>query len=270
MDTIKELLKRPIAYQPIMAKAFGSVKLAILWAQMYYWSDKGKNEEGWIYKTREDLFEETGLSRKEQETARTIGAKLGVLESKRMGQPCTVHFRVNLDKAVEIVEKWVAENVKEESKKEEIILQKTTAVGPTIKKETIEALEIFNFWNEQKIVTHRKLTDKIITKIKSALREYSEQEVKEAISKYGQVINGEGFFWTYRWTLPDFLQRGLTRFLETPIENFKVKKIEKPKQMRQFYRGCPVVEKNGRKYVIEQGEWKEFAGRESDLENKLV
>jgi len=103
---ISEFLKRPIAYQPIVAKAFGSVKLAILWCQLYYWSDKTKNKEKWIYKTREDLYDETGLSRKELETARKIGEKLGVLESKRMEQPCTVHFRINVDKACEIMMAW--------------------------------------------------------------------------------------------------------------------------------------------------------------------
>ncbi len=106
MKAIGELLKRPVAYQPILAKAFGSVKLALLWSQIYYWSDKTKNKEGWVYKTREDLFEETGLSRKEQETARDLGIELGVLESKRMGQPCTVHFRVDLDKTIDIIESY--------------------------------------------------------------------------------------------------------------------------------------------------------------------
>ena len=66
---IEELLKRPIAYNPIVAKAFGSVKLGILWSQIYYWTDKTKDPDGWIYKTQNEVFDETGLSRREQETA---------------------------------------------------------------------------------------------------------------------------------------------------------------------------------------------------------
>lgn len=104
---IKEFLKRPIAYQPVVAKAFGSVKLAILWCQFYYWMDKGENEDGWIYKTMDQVFEETGLTRKPQESARKLGNQLGVLESKVMGAPATVHFRVNLDVAEEIISKYV-------------------------------------------------------------------------------------------------------------------------------------------------------------------
>lgn len=104
---IKEFLKRPIAYNPIVAKTFGSVKLGILWSQMYYWSDKTKDEGGWIYKTQDEVFDETGLSRKEQETARKLGNKLGVLESKVMGVPPKVNFRVDIDKTIELVEEYI-------------------------------------------------------------------------------------------------------------------------------------------------------------------
>lgn len=107
---IKEFLKRPIAYQPIVAKSFGSVKLAILWCQFYYWMDKGNDPDGWIYKTQEAVFDETGLGRREQETARKIGIELGVLESKAMGKPYTVHFRVNLEKTEEIIVKYLGQN----------------------------------------------------------------------------------------------------------------------------------------------------------------
>ena len=104
---IKELLKRPIAYNPIIAKALGSVKLGILWSQMYYWSDRTNDKDGWIYKTQNEVFEETGLSRKEQETARKIGNKLGVLESEVRGVPPKVNFRVDIDKTIELIEKYI-------------------------------------------------------------------------------------------------------------------------------------------------------------------
>ena len=103
---IKELLKRPIAYNPIVAKAFGSVKLGILWSQIYYWSDKTNDPNGWIYKTQNDIFDETGLSRKEQETARKLGKKLGILESEVRGVPPKVNFRVDIDKTIELLEDY--------------------------------------------------------------------------------------------------------------------------------------------------------------------
>jgi len=116
-NTIRELLKRPIAYQPIVAKAFDSVTLAILWCQFYYWSDKTNDPDGWVYKTRQDIFDETGLGRKQQETAREKGAILGVLESQRRGPMGIVHFRINFDKAFEIIEEY-AENNKEKIQEE--------------------------------------------------------------------------------------------------------------------------------------------------------
>lgn len=117
---VHELLKRPIAYQPIIAKAFGSVQLAILWSQLYYWSDKGDDPNGWIYKTADELYEETGLKRRGQETARKLGKSLGIIKEKRAGVPATIHFKVDLDETVAVIEKHLkgeASTPKETKKK---------------------------------------------------------------------------------------------------------------------------------------------------------
>ena len=106
---IKEFLKRPIAYQPILGKAFGSINLGILWSQLYYWRDKGSDQEGWIYKNQADIYDETGLSRREQETARKIGRQLRVLEERVSGQPPTVHFRIDEDRALEVINHYLLE-----------------------------------------------------------------------------------------------------------------------------------------------------------------
>ncbi len=107
-NIISEFLKRPIAFHPISAKAFGSVKLAILWSQIYYWTDKTKNPDGWIYKTREDIYDEVGLSRTEQETARELGEKIGVLESQRIGKGGIMHYRIGFERSIDIIEKFIA------------------------------------------------------------------------------------------------------------------------------------------------------------------
>jgi len=112
---IAEFLKRPIAYQPVLAKAFDSVKLGILWSQLYYWRDKGSDPDGWIYKTQNEIYDETGLSRKEQETARKIGRELGVLEERYESKESKMFYRVNMEKAIEEVNKFF-------SKTEQIIL----------------------------------------------------------------------------------------------------------------------------------------------------
>lgn len=110
-ETFKALIgERPIALCPLIAKAFGSIKLAVLWCQINYWSSRTSDPEGWIYKTIPDIFDETALSRKELETARRDGEKLGVLESQAMGLKNTVHYRINFEKSKEVIEKYVAEH----------------------------------------------------------------------------------------------------------------------------------------------------------------
>lgn len=111
------LLQRPIAVSPLVIKVTGSAKLALLWSQINYWTDKTENPEGWIYKTREKVFDETGLSRKEQETARALGAELGILESRVMGTPPTVHFRVDMERMIQLTEEWLAKNESEVPKR---------------------------------------------------------------------------------------------------------------------------------------------------------
>lgn len=113
--TIKTMLQRPIAYNPVIAKATGSVKLTVLWCQIHYWTDKARDADGWVYKTMNDIFEETGLSRREQESARELAEKLGVMETQVKGTPPTVHFRVSEDRMIEVIEKWIKKNPEKQS-----------------------------------------------------------------------------------------------------------------------------------------------------------
>ena len=61
-----------------------------------------------------------------------------------------------------------------------------------------------------------------------------------------------------QWTLETLLKKWFE------INNLKPKEKEK----KLYYRGDPVVEKNGKKYVIVKGDWLEFAGDKKDLEIK--
>jgi hypothetical protein len=86
---------RPIAYHPILAKVFGSVTAALFLSQIGYWSDKGAHHSGWIWKTEEEMTDETGLSRSEQQTARALLVWTGVLEEKRKGVPARMWFKID-------------------------------------------------------------------------------------------------------------------------------------------------------------------------------
>lgn len=102
---MKELLRRPVAFHPVLARAFGGVNEALLWQQIHYWSDKGRLEDGWIYKTKEELEEETTLTRDQQDRARKNLEKLGVLKTevrKANGAP-TLHYKVDEDAVVSLI-----------------------------------------------------------------------------------------------------------------------------------------------------------------------
>ena len=70
---------------------------------------------------------------------------------------------------------------------------------------------IFDFWNEQEIIKHRDI-EKYRPNINSALKKYTEEEIITAIKNYVAVYRDEASWWTHKWNIRDFLQRGLDRF----------------------------------------------------------
>jgi len=94
--TLQAILQdHPLAYYPILAKATGSVNAAILLSQLLSQA-KGDDSE-WIPKTRDEICEETGLSRRELETARRHLGLLHILEERRVGMPCRTWYHINMD-----------------------------------------------------------------------------------------------------------------------------------------------------------------------------
>lgn len=92
----------------------------------------------------------------------------------------------------------------------------------TITKESIYS--IFEFWNIQEITKHRTI-DKCKSNINASLVNYSEEEIKEAISNYKTILTENKYYWTHKWTLKDFLTRGLDQFVteNNPFDNYKTK-----------------------------------------------
>lgn len=107
-ETIR-LLGRPIAYHPKLAKLLGSVNAAILFGQLVYWSDKTSHEFG-IYKTAEQIEEETGLSPKEQKTAREKLVKLKVLTETYRRLEHRLYFKINFAVYDEFVLQYLAKS----------------------------------------------------------------------------------------------------------------------------------------------------------------
>lgn len=94
---LQQLLTRPVAYHPVLASALRSVTAAVMLSQALYWTQRlPESRGGWFYKTAEEWQEETGLTRREQETARKKLFKSGILEEVRKGVPCKVHYKVDI------------------------------------------------------------------------------------------------------------------------------------------------------------------------------
>jgi len=89
-------LGRPVAYHPSVARIVG-VKECVLLEQLVYWTGKQDDPEGWIYKSQEELTDETGLSKKQQRTARTNLKRMGLLSEKTNRIEHKMFYRVELE-----------------------------------------------------------------------------------------------------------------------------------------------------------------------------
>lgn len=97
-----------------------------------------------------------------------------------------------------------------------------------------ESVEIFEFWNSKKIIVHRNLTDSMKKRIKSKLKKYTVDEIKEAINVYSVILNDSNCIFSYKWSLEDFLtgEDRMKKFLKggTHYENYFKPKNTQPKR----------------------------------------
>jgi hypothetical protein len=93
---VYSILDRPIAFQRSFVDITGSVTAALMLSQAVYWS-KRTSDDGWFWKTQEEWEDETGMSRREQESARRALRKTSFWREDRRGVPCRLFFQVDLD-----------------------------------------------------------------------------------------------------------------------------------------------------------------------------
>jgi hypothetical protein len=96
-------LGRVVAYHPNLKKITNSTTATILLCQLLYWTPKSK--DGWIWKTVDEIEEETGLTQYEQKTARESLIEEGLIffEFKRLDH--TSRYFVNQKKLDALWEK---------------------------------------------------------------------------------------------------------------------------------------------------------------------
>lgn len=86
-----------IAYFPKLGKYLGSVKAAIFLGQLIFWHDKTNNQLG-VYKSAEEIQEETGLTYKEQISARKTLVDLGLVTETYKRIEHKLYFKFNVEK----------------------------------------------------------------------------------------------------------------------------------------------------------------------------
>jgi hypothetical protein len=103
-QNVKDLLpNRVVGYSPDLAQMVGGATIGLFLSQLLYLSDKGHNPEGWVYKSEAEMGQETGLTKREQQTARRKLLSLGVIAIMRGGFRNTYHFKVIWEKLYQVI-----------------------------------------------------------------------------------------------------------------------------------------------------------------------
>jgi hypothetical protein len=101
---IKDMLpNQVVGYSPDLARIVGGATIGLFLSQLLFLSDKGANPEGWIYKSEQEMGKETGLTKREQQTARRKLLSLGVIAIMRGGWKNTYHFKVLWERLYQVI-----------------------------------------------------------------------------------------------------------------------------------------------------------------------
>jgi hypothetical protein len=101
---VKDMLpNRVVGYSPDLARMVGGATIGLFLNQLLFQSDKGHNPEGWVYKSEAEMRTETGLTKREQQTARRKLLSLGVIAIMRGGFRNTYHFKIIWEKLYQLI-----------------------------------------------------------------------------------------------------------------------------------------------------------------------
>jgi hypothetical protein len=101
---VKDMLpNRVVGYSPDLARIVGGATTGLFLSQLLFLSDKGYNPEGWVYKSEAEMGKETGLTKREQQTARRKLLALGVIAIMRGGWKNTYHFKVLWERLYQVI-----------------------------------------------------------------------------------------------------------------------------------------------------------------------
>lgn len=89
---------RVIAFDRRYVDVTGSVTAALMLSQAVHWTENSSHPGNWFWKTQDQWQEETGMGRREQETARKNLRETSFWQENLRGNPATLWYRVDIDR----------------------------------------------------------------------------------------------------------------------------------------------------------------------------
>lgn len=120
-SSLLHAIGRPIAFNPGLVPILGSVNSVLFFGQIYFWMSHTNNPLG-VYKSADEIESETGLSYREQATARAKLVELGVLVETHKRLEHRIYFRVDTD----VLDALLAEYVSRISRNDKSAFRGTT------------------------------------------------------------------------------------------------------------------------------------------------
>lgn len=101
--------------------------------------------------------------------------------------------------------------------------------------------DVVEHWNtKDSLMSHNIATvSPYKAKIQGFISKIGQENIEKAIDAYDTIIGSDDYWYTYKWTLIDFLKKGLSKFMPTdgydPYVNYRRKKAKfKPKKRSRY------------------------------------
>jgi len=78
---------------------------------------------------------------------------------------------------------------------------------PVLPNKSLEVKGVFDHWNSKGIKVHREISDQLRDATKKALKKYTADQICGAIDAYAHRLQDSADFFSYRWTLLEFVTR---------------------------------------------------------------
>lgn len=151
---------------------------------------------------------------------------------------------INCPKLRRLADNWTQKHLKKLRSDDEVNPKSRRPIDTKKKKQETILNNICDFllcvWNSREIIVHKKINSKMRAAVKKSMSEYDIEDIAIAIVNYSKVLKSASHYFKHKWPLNDFLNRGLSKFIDDadPINNFKSDRGQNVGQS-EFFGTCP-------------------------------